>query len=391
MIPCQLERAADARDVRPEAPIAAGLGPGEVTIGGRVLVNLAGSDYLGFARDPRVLTAAHAALDEWGLGSAAGRVLSGNTAPHRKLEHVLAAWIGTADAALLGSCWTANAAIFAALAELAIQASTTLSVFSDRSNHASIIDAIGAQRRAVSHLGLFAHDDGLADLGRQLAGVGAASTKVIVTDGVFSMEGDQAPLAWLIELADAFGAMVIVDDSHGTGVVGLTGRGTAEAQDQLGRVDVVTGTLGKALGGAIGGFAAGPDWLMRLLRSTARPFVFSNPPPVAVIAGALAALDILEHDPAPLSTLGARVRRLRTGVEELGLRIHPGEHPIMPVMLGDEALAREAGEHLMRAGVFAPALTFPIVPRGEARLRLQVSAAHSVAAVDRVLDALASL
>lgn len=389
MIPLALgERLVD-RPIGVEAPIVEAAAPGMVEVDGREMVNMASNDYLGLARDPRVIAAAHAALEDWGLGSAAGRVLSGNTAPHRDLERALAAWVGTADAALFGSCWTANAAIFAVLGTLAAEASTTLAVFSDRLNHASIIDAIRAQRRTISHVGVFDHDETLEGLREQLSAAGGDAIRVIVTDGVFSMEGDEAPLNELADLADEFDALLIVDDSHGTGVVGATGRGTAEAQDAIGRVDVVTGTLGKALGGAIGGFVAGPERLTRLLRTTARPFVFSNNPPPTVVAGALKALELLGHDPSLLATLRARVRQLCSGIVRIGLRTVPGEHPIVPVLLGDDDVARAASARLADAGVFATALTFPIVPRGEARLRLQVSGAHSEEAIDRVLNALA--
>jgi glycine C-acetyltransferase len=213
----------------------------------------------------------------------------------------------------------------------------------------------------------------------------------VITDGVFSMEGDQAPLPALVGLAERFEAMLVVDDSHGTGVVGATGRGTAEAQGVIGRVDVVTGTLGKALGGAIGGFVAGPRDLMSAVRTASRPYVFSNNPPVPVVAGALAAIGILETDACPLRTLAARVGHLRSGVERLGLTTYPGEHPIVPVLLGDDDRANAASAQLAEDGIYATALTYPIVPRGEARLRLQVSAAHSMAALDEVVDALACL
>jgi len=378
--------AADPDADRTELPVQA-MAPGELRSHDRRMINMASSDYLGLARDARVIAAAHAALDTWGLGTAATRILSGTTTLHRELEQRLAAWVGCETAVLHGSCWTANAAVFGALAALARQAQTTVAVFSDRLNHASIIDGIRAQRHAIAHLGLFDHDD-LDGLRRQLAEHTDTAPKVIVTDGVFSMEGDQAPLHILTELADQHGALLVVDDSHGTGVIGPTGRGTPEAQDVVGRIDVVTGTLGKALGGAIGGFVAGPEPLTTALRASSRPYVFSNNPPAAVVAGALAALDILETDLEPLRILRARVAQLRTGVARLGLDTYPGDHPIVPVILGDDARTHAASERLADAGVFATALTFPIVPRQQARLRLQVSAAHSEDAIDHVLETL---
>jgi glycine C-acetyltransferase len=392
VIPAALDEAAAAltsagAQARNVEPLIEATGPGELRIGGRTLINMASNDYLGFAHDPRILTAARSALDRWGLGSAAGRVLSGTTTLHRELERRLATWVGCDDAVLHGSCWTANAAIFGTLSGLAREGGTTLAVLSDRLNHASIIDGIRAQRPTISHLGLYAHDD-LDDLHSKLSQLPNDVAKVIVTDGVFSMEGDQAPLVALHRLAHEFRALLIVDDSHGTGVVGTTGRGTPEAQGVLGNIDIITGTLGKALGGAIGGFVAGPCQLIAALRATSRPYIFSNNPPTPVIAGALAALDILEGDDQPLTSLRARVEQLRTGITRLRLKTYPSQHPIVPVLLGDEARARQTSEALASAGVFATALSYPIVPRGEARLRLQVSAAHSHAAIDHVLGAL---
>lgn len=392
MIPAALADAAaklvaDPNVRRLEPPVQA-MAPGELRTDDRRMINMASCDYLGLARDLRVIAAAHAALDSWGLGTAATRILTGTTTLHRELEQRLAAWVGCEDAVLHGSCWTANAAVFGTLTALAHQAQTTIAVFSDRLNHASIIDGIRAQRQTVMHLGLYRHED-LEDLRRQLTAHSDSAAKVIVTDGVFSMEGGQAPLEALTELAEQFDALLVVDDSHATGVVGATGRGTAQAQHVLGHVDVVTGTLGKALGGAIGGFVAGPESFTTALRATSRPYVFSNNPPPAVVAGTLAALDIIATSDQPLHTLRARVRQLRAGVRRLGLQTYPGDHPIVPVILGDDARTHAASRRLADAGVFATALTFPIVPRGEARLRLQVSAAHSTAAIDRVLHALA--
>lgn len=392
MIPSVLEKAAASLapgpGIRAGEPTIEAVAPGEVRVGGRKMINMACCDYLGFARDPRVLDASRVALEEWGLGSAAGRVLSGTTMLHRELEQRLAAWVGCDDAVLHGSCWTANAAVFGALATLAQRAGTTMAVFSDRLNHASIIDATRAQRQTVSRLGLYDHGDDLDDLRDQLGGLEDGAVKVIVTDGVFSMEGDEAPLEVLCKLAETFDALLVVDDSHATGVTGPTGRGTAEAKDLLGRIGIITGTLGKALGGAIGGFVAGPEPLMAALRTMSRPYTFSNNPPPVVVAGALAALDILQSGDEPLATLRARARRLRGGIARLGLTTHPGKHPIVPVIVGGEDHARVTSEALAAAGVFATALTFPIVPRGEARLRLQVSAAHSDEDIDHVLDSL---
>ena len=389
MIPTALDRAVAALPVAAPERVVAPSGPGAVEIGGRSMVNMASNDYLGFAHDARVLAAARAALERWGVGTAAGRVLSGTTAVHVELEQRLARWVGCASAVLHSSCWSANAAVLAVLAELATRDSAPLAVYSDRLNHASIIDAIRLQRRSIARLVLYSHSE-LAQLRDELAVAPSGELRVIISDGIFSMEGDMAPVAELVALARESESLLIVDDSHGTGVVGTSGRGSAEAAGVHGQVDVITGTLGKALGGAIGGFVAGPPALMQALRQLSRPYVFSNNPPVTVAAAALAALDILEHDPQPLATMRERTTQLRDGIITLGLRTHPGGHPIVPVLLGDEQLAVAVSQRLQATGVFATALAFPIVARGEARIRLQASAAHSVAAIELVLAALAS-
>ncbi|AHH99021.1 hypothetical protein KALB_5659 [Kutzneria albida DSM 43870] len=390
MIPPPLVSTLDARlesgdrefSVRPGAP-------GRISMGHRELINMASCDYLGLARHPAVVRAAHDALDDWGLGTAAGRALSGTTVLHRDFERRLASWVGCEDAVLHSSCWAANAAVFATLTVLANQARRPLAVFSDRLNHASIIDGIRAQRSAVAHLVLYDHHAGLDDLRHGLTTVPTDAVKVIVTDGIFSMEGDQAPLRALRTLAEEYGALLVVDDSHGNGVVGPHGRGTAESQQLLGRIDVITGTLGKALGGAIGGFVAGPRALTSTLRSMSRPYTFSNNPPPSVVAGAHATLDVLAGHDSPLATLRTRVEQLRSGVIALQLPTWPGKHPIVPVVIGDEHAAQELSANMIRTGVFVTALTYPVVPRGAARLRLQVSAAHAESAIDHVLNVLA--
>lgn len=371
-----------------DAPVVdAADAPGHVQIDGVSLTNMASNNYLGFARDPRVVDTAHDALRRWGLGTAATRGLSGTTTLHRELEERLAAWVGTSDAVLYSSCWTANAAVFEVLAGLAADADNTLAVFSDRLNHASIIDGVQAQRRRVSQVELYDHHH-LDDLAGLLAARPSQAVKVIVTDGVFSMEGDQAPLPALLELARVHEALLVVDDSHAVGVVGDTGRGCAQAQGVLGSIDILTGTLGKALGGALGGFAATASPLGALLRARSRPYIFSNNPPVPVVAGALAALDILATDSTPLRTLRARTRQLREGLSEVAISAVPGDHPIVPIIIGDEGVAQRASTSLREHGVLATALSFPVVPRGQARLRLQVSAAHTPHDIDQVLDAL---
>lgn len=392
MIPPALAGAVD--DTAPvDPPLVQAAGPGFVRIAGQRYVNLASCDYLGLARHPAVLAAAADTLDVWGLGSAATRVLSGSSALHRQLEAHLGQFVGTEDTVLHGSCWSANAAVFCTLAELARRSNTTLAVFSDRLNHASLIDAIRTVRPQVSHLSTYDHhgtdpEDGIGRLRARLEELPGSAARVIVTDGVFSMEGDQAPLRRLVDLAREFEALLVVDDSHGTGVLGPRGRGSAEAQQVLGEVDVITGTLGKALGGAIGGFVAAAAPLTAAVRSLSRPYVFSNNQPYPVVAAVLAALDVLERDPNPLTALRRRTARLREGIDSLRLRSVPGEHPIVPLILGDEGHAVAVSRMLRQRHVYVTPITFPLVGRGEARIRMQVSAAHTADDIERVIRSL---
>lgn len=396
MIPPALAGAVD--DTTPaDPPLVQGAGPGSVRIAGRRYVNLASCDYLGLARHPAVLAAAADTLNVWGLGSAATRVLSGSTDLHRQLEARLGQFVGADDTVLHGSCWSANAAVFCTLAELARRSGTPLAVFSDRLNHASLIDAIRTVRPQVSHLSTYDHHgtdtdtdavDGISRLRAQLEGHTDNAARVIVTDGVFSMEGDQAPLRRLVDLAREFEALLVVDDSHGIGVLGARGRGTAEVQQVLGEVDVITGTLGKALGGAIGGFVAAAAPFAAAVRSLSRPYVFSNNPPYPVVAAALAALDVLERDPHPLVALRRRIAQLREGTDMLRLRTLPGEHPIVPLILGEEGRAAAVSQTLRLRHIYATPITFPLVRRGEARIRMQVSAAHTPDDIEQVIRSL---
>lgn len=371
-------------------PLIDSAGPGAAYIDGQRFINLASCDYLGLARHPEVLEAATDALQTWGLGSAATRILSGGTRIHRQLEHRLANFVGGEDAVLHGSCWTANAAVFGTLGEMASRSDTTLAVFSDRLNHASLIDAIRTVRPRVSHLVTYDHDDtGIDRLREQLRADTSGGCRVIVTDGVFSMEGDQAPLRSLVDLATEFEALLVVDDSHGTGVLGERGRGSFEAQDVFGEIDVITSTLGKALGGAVGGFVAGSRAFTTALRAVSRPYIFSNNPPYPVVAATLAALDVLERDTSLLMTMRSRIQQLRAGVQDLGLETLPGEHPIVPLMLGSEELAQSVSRQLLDTYIYATPMAFPVVPRGEARIRMQVSAAHSSLDIQDVIAALA--
>ncbi|MEV5705100.1 glycine C-acetyltransferase [Actinoallomurus sp. NPDC052274] len=343
-------------------------GPQGPTLGvdGETLVNLAANDYLGLAGDPEVLESAQRALRDMGLGVTAGRVLCGTRAIHGELEAGIAELVGAEDAVLYSSCFDANLGVFNALL------GPDDTVLSDALNHASLIDGI---RLTPARRYVFAHAD-LDELERRLAESADARTRLIVTDGVFSMDGDIAALLRISELARRYDAALMVDDSHATGVLGPTGAGTAEHFGLQGGVDVLTGTLGKALGGA-GGFVAGDRAVVETLRQVSRPYIFTNAmaPPLAVAA--LTAIRIARRRPELRERLTANTAWLRGALRDQGYDVLPGEHPIIPVMLPGGSRARDVAAALRRDGVLVFALSHPVVPAGEERIRVQVSAAHT--------------
>jgi glycine C-acetyltransferase len=339
-----------------------------VATGERVL-NLCANNYLGLAAHPEVIAAAHAALDRWGYGLSSVRFICGTQQIHQQLEARLSAFLGTNDTILYSSCFDANGGLFETLL------SAEDAIISDELNHASIIDGIRlckAQRHRYRN-----HD--LADLERRLQEADAAGArfKLIATDGVFSMDGTIANLSGICDLADRYRALVMVDDSHAVGFVGPTGRGTPEQCGVSGRVDLITGTLGKALGGASGGYTSGRRDLIALLRQRSRPYLFSNTLAPAIAAASIAALDILVRSTQLRDRLEANTRFFRAGLTDAGLAIKPGIHPIVPVMIGDAALAQRISARLLELGMYAIGFFYPVVPQGAARIRTQVSAAHS--------------
>jgi len=338
-----------------------------IVAGGRPVLNFCANNYLGLADHPAVLAAARQALEDWGFGLASVRFICGTQTLHVSLEERLSQFLGTDATILYSSCFDANGGVFETLfgAEDAI--------ISDALNHASLIDGI---RLCKARRYRYRNRD-LADLQAQLEAASEARQRVIVTDGVFSMDGYLAPLAEICDLAERYDALVMVDDSHAVGLLGEAGRGTPELAGVADRVDILTGTLGKALGGGSGGYVSGHAEIVALLRQRSRPYLFSNSVAPPMIAGALAALDVLQSDPAPREALGRNAELFRRRMTEEGFDLLPGEHPIIPVMFGDAALAARIADAMLDEGVYVIAFSYPVVPAGQARIRVQLSAAHS--------------
>ena len=358
----------------PQGPRVKMEGRGEVVI-------LSSNNYLGLSDVPEVVSAGKAALDRWGAGTASVRFICGTFTIHRELEDALAKLVGCESSLTYVSCWNANEGL----------CPTVLSepdlVISDQLNHASIIDAIRLAKAITKcQTAVFKHSD-MADLEEKLKAAGNARRKLIFTDGIFSMEGDIAKLPDLATLARKYDAILAVDDSHATGVLGKHGRGTAEHYDMLGQVDVITSTLGKALAGAAGGFTAGPRALTDYLTQRSRPQLFSNALPPTVAASALAAVRHLETHPELVTTLNQNVRYFREQLLALGFKPLPGDTPIVPVILGETAKAIHMSELLLAEGVFVTGFGYPVVPQGHARVRCQLSAAHSRDDLDFALRA----
>jgi glycine C-acetyltransferase len=345
--------------------------------GGRPILNLCANNYLGLADDPRVVEAAREALLTWGFGMASVRFICGTAAIHRTLEERLASFLGAEEAILFGSCFDANGGVFEALLD------ERDAVISDALNHASIIDGI---RLCKADRLRYANRD-LADLESRLKESAGKRYRLIVTDGVFSMDGYLAPLAEICDLAQTYDALVMVDDSHAVGFIGPTGAGTPELAGVRDRVDILTGTLGKALGGASGGYVAGRSEIVQVLRQRARPYLFSNSVAPAIVAASLRVLDLLAESDELRSAVHANAHRFRTGMSAAGFDLLPGQHPIVPVMFGDALVAGAMAQELFSRGVYAVAFSFPVVPQGKARIRVQLSAAHTADDVDTAVAA----
>lgn len=356
-----------------------------ISVGDGKVLNFCANNYLDLADHPEVIAAAKRALDDWGFGMASVRFICGTQAPHKELEEKISRFLGMEDTILYSSCFDANGGVFETLL------TAEDAVISDELNHASIIDGIRLSKAARFRY----RNRDMADLERCLKEASGARHKLIVTDGVFSMDGYIAPLDEICDLAERYGALVMVDDSHAVGFVGEEGRGTPELFGVTERVDIITGTLGKALGGASGGYVAARAEIVELLRQRSRPYLFSNSLAPSIVGASLRVLDLLTESGDRRARLRENTKLFRTEMTAAGFDILPGEHPIAPVMVGDAALAGRMAAALLEKGIYVIAFSYPVVPNGKARIRVQLSAAHSredvlrtVAAFREVRDAL---
>ena len=345
------------------------------------VLNLCANNYLGLANHPAVVRAAHTALDEFGYGMASVRFICGTQTIHKELEDRISQFLGTEDTILYPSCFDANGGLFETIL------TSDDAVVSDALNHASIIDGI---RLSKAKRFRYRNDD-MNDLEQNLKDAADCRQKLIVTDGVFSMDGTIANLGDICDLADRYDALTMVDDCHATGFLGPQGKGSHEYRNVMGRVDIITGTLGKALGGASGGFTSGRKEIVGWLRQRSRPYLFSNSVAPAIAATSIAVLDLLESDARLRSQLHENAAYFRNGLTELGFQLKPGEHPIIPVMLGDARLATDMANRLLSHGIYVVGFAFPVVPEGQARIRTQMSAALNREQLDQAISAFATV
>jgi glycine C-acetyltransferase len=341
------------------------------------VLNLCANNYLGLANHPQVIAAAHKALDEFGYGMASVRFICGTQTMHKELEQRISDFLGTEDTILYPSCFDANGGLFETIL------GKEDAVISDALNHASIIDGI---RLSKAQRFRYQHND-MPDLQEQLQAAKEANVRLIVSDGVFSMDGTIADLQAICDLADSHNALTMIDDCHASGFLGKTGRGTHEFRDVMGRIDIITGTLGKALGGASGGFTSGRKEIVGWLRQRSRPYLFSNSVAPTIAAASIAVFDLLERDSSLREQLHENAAYFRNKLTERGFDLKPGEHPIIPVMLGDARLATTMADELLKRGVYVVGFSFPVVPEGQARIRTQMSAGLSREQLDQAVEA----
>ena len=392
LVTSELSRIRDANTFKYETPLESAQA-GVVIVKGKPVVMMASNNYLGMSNHPGVRKAAIEGIRNYGYGVASVRFICGTQTIHLELEKKISKFVGTEDTILFSSCFAANEGFFASLVneKLGVEDYKD-AIYTDRLNHASIIDGMRLCKPETTDKKIYNHADAahLAQLLEEDKDKGYR-LRIVATDGVFSMEGDLAPLDALVEVAHKHGAIVFVDDSHAIGVCGKSGRGTPEHFGVLGKVDVLSGTLGKAIGGAAGGYVSGKKELIAYLRQKSRPYTFSNSLPPAIVCACLASFDLLTKDKSIVRRLHENTAYFRKEIKALGFRIIDGEHPIVPIMLGEASLAQEMSTAMLKAGVYIKGLWFPVVPKGEARLRAQVSAALSKKDIDRALDAFESV
>lgn len=379
----ELESIREAGLYKVEQEIATPQNPRMALVNGKRVLNLCANNYLGLADHPKVVAAAQKALQEYGFGMASVRFICGTQDQHKKLESVISDFFETEDTILYPSCFDANGGLFEVLLE------QQDAVISDALNHASIIDGI---RLCKAQRYRYRNND-LEDLENKLKEARAAGArfKLIATDAVFSMDGTIADLKGICDLADRYGALVMIDDCHGAGFMGERGRGTHEHCDVIGRIDIITGTLGKALGGASGGFTTGRQEIIDLLRQRSRPYLFSNSVAPPIVAASLTVFEMLRSSDEFRRRLKENTAYYRAGLKALGLDVIPGEHPIVPIMLGDAHRAQDVARRMLEKGVFVVGFYYPVVPKGQARVRTQISAAHSRENIDYALKAFAEV
>lgn len=348
---------------------------------GQSVLNMCANNYLGLANHPEVVRAARDSYEKWGLGLASVRFICGTQQIHKDLEKKITEFLGTEDTLLYGSCFDANGGLFEALL------GEEDAIISDELNHASIIDGV---RLCKAQRLRFKNSD-MKDLEEKLKSAQSSRFRLIATDGVFSMDGYVARLDEICDLADRYDALIMIDDCHATGVIGKTGRGTSEYRKVTGRVDIITGTFGKALGGASGGFTSGRKEIIEMFRQRSRPYLFSNTLAPAIACASLKALEILSSSTELLDRLGENTKYFRQRIAETGLEVLPGDHPIVPIMIGDAALAQEMADRLLRQRVYVIGFSYPVVPKGKARIRTQVSAAHKREDLDFAVEKFAEV
>ncbi|QDT87149.1 glycine C-acetyltransferase [Gimesia chilikensis] len=343
---------------------------------GEPVLNMCANNYLGLAEHPEVIAAAHEGLDQWGYGLSSVRFICGTQSIHKDLEQKLSMFLGTEDTILYTSCFDANGGLFETLL------TKEDAIISDELNHASIIDGVRlckAQRYRYKN-------NNMQDLEEQLKAAQSARFRLIATDGVFSMDGYIANLPAICDLADKYDALVMVDDSHAVGFMGAHGKGTHEFHDVMERIDILTGTLGKALGGASGGYTSGRKEVIDLLRQRSRPYLFSNSVAPPIVAASIKAIDQLTASTELRDKLETNTKHFRAGISQVGFDVLPGEHPIVPIMLGDASLAAQVADALLQKGIYVIGFSYPVVPQGKARIRTQISAAHSIEDLDFAIE-----